>query len=109
MNRHMALLMGTPAEERMHEALGYRYTGCAGGPAAGWINSMGAMMSGAFRGQPGSYGTGMMGGYRGAPGVSEAQGDADISVLVLVLIALAAAAVGGALVLAGRRGSRSMS
>lgn len=109
MNQHMAVMMGTAGEERMHQALGYRYTGCPGGPAAGWIGPMGGMMSGAFHGEQGNYGTGMMGGYRGGMMGFGGTGDGDVSVLGVVLIALAAAAVGGALVLAGRRISRSNS
>jgi hypothetical protein len=110
MNRHMATMMGTAGEERMHTALGYRYTDCPGGPAAGWVGPMGGMMSGGVHGEPGPYGRGMMRGYRGASGGMmgfEGAGDSDVSVLDVVLIGLAAAAVGGALVFAGQRIGRS--
>jgi hypothetical protein len=109
MNSRMAAMMGSSGEERMHQALGYRYSGCPGGPAAGWIGAMGGMMSGAYRGESPNYG-GMMGGeYRAGYGMMgfRGSGDSDVSVLGVVLIALGAAAVGGALVFAGMRLSRS--
>lgn len=110
MNRHMAAMMGSAGEERMHQALGYRYSGCPGGPAAGWVGPMGGMMYGGTGGEPGNYGGGMMGGFPGHRGGMmgfASSGDSDIGVLGVVLIAFAAAAVGGALVFAARRLGRS--
>lgn len=103
MNRHMTVMMGSDGEERMHQALGYRYSGCPGGPAAGWVGSMGGMMSGSYEGS-GGFGGGMMGGgdRGGMMGVGGSHGD-DVGVLAAVLIGLASAALGGALVFAGMR------
>lgn len=107
MNRHMTAMMGSAGEERMHQALGYRYSGCPGGPAAGWVGPMGGMMSGNYEGS-GNFSGGMMGGgNRGGMMGLSGSGDSDISVLGAVLIALAAAAVGGALVFAGMRLGRA--
>jgi hypothetical protein len=107
MNRHMTVMMGSVGEGRMHQALGYRYSGCPGGPAAGWVGPMGGMMSGRYEGS-GGFGGGMMGGgYRGGMMGFGDSGDGDLSVLGVVLIALAAAAVGGALVFAGMRLGRT--
>lgn len=107
MNRHMTAMMGSGGEERMHQALGYRYSGCPGGPGAGWVGPMGGMMSGNYEAS-GNYGSGMMGGGygRGMMGFEDS-GDGDISILGVVLIALAAAAAGGALVFAGMRLGRT--
>lgn len=110
MNRHMVAMMGNAGEERMHQALGYRYSGCPGGPAAGWVGPMGGMMYGGSGGESENYAGGMMGGYPGYRGGMMgfgSSGDSDIGVLGVVLIALAAAAVGGALVFAGQRLGRS--
>jgi hypothetical protein len=102
MNRHMTVMMGSVGEGRMHQALGYRYSGCPGGPTAGWVGPMGGMMSGSYEGS-GSFGGGMMGGgFRGGMMGFGDSGD-DVSVLGAVLIALATAALGGALVFAGMR------
>jgi hypothetical protein len=109
MNSHMTAMMGSSGEERMHQALGYRYSGCPGGPAAGWVGPMGGMMYGNYGGESGNY-RGMMGGeLRGGSGMMGFghSGDSDISVLGVVLIALAAATVGGALVFGGQRMGRS--
>jgi hypothetical protein len=74
MNRRMTLMMGEPGERRMHMALGYRYSGCPGGPVAGWVGTVAGMMGGGGTGgsEPGTLG--------------------------IALIALAAAAVGAGLV-----------
>ncbi len=71
MNRLMASMMGSSGEERMHEYIGHRASGCGGGSVpSGFGRMMGsvAMMGGA----PGSAGaSGMMGGAGGgysAPG-----------------------------------------
>jgi hypothetical protein len=107
MNRQMTVRMGSAGEERMHRALGYRYSGCPGGPGAGWVGPMGGMMSGNYEGGSGGFGGGMMGGgHRGGMMGFGDSGDSDISVLGVVLIALAAAAVGGAVVFAVMRPSR---
>lgn len=102
MNRRMAAMMGSAAEERMHEALGHRYSGCPGGPTAGWLAPMGAMMSGRYSAESVSA-AGMMGRYRGGMMGFGDSGDSDIGVLGAVLIALGAAALGGGLVYFGRR------
>lgn len=102
MNSHMTLMMGSAGEERMHLALGYRYSGCRGGPAAGWVGAMGGMMSGNYEGSGGYGGRMMGGGYRGGMMRFGDSGD-DVSVLGAVLIALASAALGGAVVFAGVR------
>lgn len=109
-NHRMAAMMGNSAVERMHQALGYRYTECPGGPDAGWVGPMGAMMYRGPGGESGNYGSGMMGGYPGYRGGMMGfgdTGDSDIGVLGVVLIAFAAAAAGGALVFAAQRMSRS--
>jgi hypothetical protein len=109
-NRRMAAMMGTSAVQRMHQALGYRYTECPGGPDAGWVGPMGAMMYRGPGGESGNYGSGMMGGYpgyrRGMMGFG-GSGDSDIGVLGVVLIAFVAAAAGGAVVFAVQRVGRS--
>jgi hypothetical protein len=102
MNRRMTLMMGEAGDRRMHVALGYRYSGCPGGPASGWVGPMAGMMGGAGTGGSGS---GMMGGdyedrgsYSGTMMSSGGHGDSGISTLGVVLIALAAAAVGAGVV-----------
>jgi hypothetical protein len=105
MNRHMSLMMGGRGEERMHMALGYRYSRCPGGPASGWVGRIGGMMSGRRVG-PGNFEPGMMGEYRGGMMGSRSSGDTDIGVLGVVLISFAAAVLGGGLVfMATRRSS----
>lgn len=109
MNRRMTLMMGEAGEHRMHVALGYRYSGCSGGPASSWVGPMAGMMGG--RGTGGN-GSGMMGGgdyeergsYSGTMMGSGGHGDSGISTLGVVLIALAAAAIGaGAVALLTQR------
>jgi hypothetical protein len=106
MNRRMTLMMGSAGEEHMHEALGHRYSGCPGGPAAGWIGAMGGMMTWRHAAESVST-TGMMGGYRGGMMGFGSSGDGDVSVLGAILIAFGAAALGGGLVLLSQRLSRS--
>jgi hypothetical protein len=104
MNRHMSLMMGKAGEERMHMALGYRYSGCPGGPASGWVGPMGGMMSGRHGAGSGNFGSGMMGGYRGGMmGSGAADDDSGVGIVGVVVIALAAAALGGGLVLVAQR------
>jgi hypothetical protein len=99
MNRRMTLAMGDAGERRMHMALGYRYSGCSGGPSSGWVGPMAGMMSG--HGTDGN-GARMMGGgeyeergsYAGSMMGFSGHGDSGIGALGVVLIALAAAAVG---------------
>ncbi|MGE5408511.1 MAG: hypothetical protein ACM3NV_07855, partial [Syntrophothermus sp.] len=50
MNRRMSAMMGEVGEQRMHMALGYRYSGCPGGPAPGWLGPMAGMMGGGVGG-----------------------------------------------------------
>jgi hypothetical protein len=99
MNKRMTLMMGEAGERRMHVALGYRYSGCSGGPASGWVGSMAGMMGG--RGSDGYPGT-MMG---------FAHHDGDVSALGDVLIAHAAGALGAgvALLVVRRQPGRSAS
>lgn len=102
MNERMALMMGEVGERRMHTALGYRYTSCAGGPASDWVGPIAGMMGG-----PGSGGNGpgmMRGGeYRGGGYSGSMMGSGhhggDVSMFGVVLIALAAAALGAGLVM----------
>lgn len=99
MNRRMTLMMGEVGERRMHTALGYHYSGCADGPAMGWVGPVAGMMSG--RGT-GADDLGMVGGdnYEGRGGHAgtmmglSGDGDGEVDTLDAVLIALAAAAVG---------------
>jgi hypothetical protein len=110
MNRRMTAMTGAAGERRMHIALGHHYSGCAGGPASGWVGPMGSMMSGR---SGGNIGPGMMGrgeyenrGSRQSTMMDfRGHGDSDISAMAVVLIALGAAALGGGLValLRGRR------
>jgi hypothetical protein len=114
MNRRMTRMMGAVGERRMHVALGYRYAGCRGGPAWGWMGPMAGMMHGHYGGgeSGGSFGPGMMGGngegegheYRGSMMGSRHRGGDGIGDLGVVLVALAAAAIGaGIAVLVLRR------
>ncbi len=105
MNRRMTQMMGEDGERRMHVALGHRYSGCADGPASGWVGPLAGMMGGA-------YGEGMMnvsrseerGNYPGTMMGARGHGDGDLSTLGIVLVALAAAALGaGAATLFSRR------
>lgn len=100
MNRRMTAMMGEAGERRMHIALGYRYSGCSGGPASGWVGPMAGMMG--ARGSGGN-GPGMMGGgeygergYHWGGMMGSAEGGSGISALGAVMLALAAAAVGAA-------------
>jgi hypothetical protein len=101
MNRRMTRMMGAVGERRMHVALGYRYTGCRGGPAWGWMGPMAGMMHGHYGGGE-SGGSGMMGGngagdgseYRGSMMGSRHHGGGGIGNFSVVLVALAAAAIG---------------
>ena len=103
MNRRMTLMMGEAGERRMHTALGYRYSGCSGGPASGWVGPVAGMMGGSGTG---GNGAGMMGGgeyeergnYSGTMMGSDGHGESGIDTLGVVLIALAAAAVGAGVV-----------
>lgn len=106
MNRRMESIIGHTGERRMHIALGYRYSGCGGGPASSWMGPMAGMMFGRYGAGAGGSGPGMMGGYPGRdrggyPNRMMGGGpgsDNDMGVLGGVLIALAAAALGGGLV-----------
>lgn len=112
MNRHMTLTMGPAGERRMHIALGHRYSGCAGGPASGWVGAMGTMMSGRSGGS-GGFGT-MTGGRpygrrnpgRGAMMGSPLDGDGGIGALGVVLIAVCAAALGAGIVVLAQQRNR---
>ncbi len=116
MNRRMAWMMGAAGERRMHVALGYRYTGCRGGPPWGWMGPMAGMMYGRYGGDEsgGHHGSGMMGGpwegegdeYLGSMMSGWHHGDGGIGGIGVVLIALVAAAVGGgiAVLVLRRRG-----
>lgn len=87
MNRRMAAMVTSRGERRMHVALGYRISGCVGGPASAWIASMGSMMSG----RAGEYAGGMMaagGGWRSG---------SDMATGSAIVIAVASALLGGAL------------
>lgn len=119
MNRHMRWMMGAPGEQRMHVALGYRYSECEGGPASRWVGPMAGMMFGGYGGGEsggGYYGPGMMGGgwdggrgdYRGSMMGDGWHHDGDIGAWGVVLIAFGAALLGaGAVALAlHRRGPR---
>ena len=98
MNRRMTLMMGEAGERRMHTALGYRYSRCAGGPSSAWVGPLAGMMGG---GGSDGYGPGMMrggpnngdGAYSGSMMGSGHDGG-DVSVVGAIVIALAAAAVG---------------
>lgn len=85
MNRRMTRMMGEAGERRMHVALGYRYSGCSGGPTSSWVGPMAGMMGGRGYVERGNHSGTMMG-----PG----HGDSDVSTLGVVLIALASAALG---------------
>ncbi|MGE5407913.1 MAG: SHOCT domain-containing protein, partial [Syntrophothermus sp.] len=106
-------------EQRMHMALGYRYSGCPGGPAPGWLGPMAGMMGGGVGGS-GGYRPGMMGegeyGQRGdSPGTmmdghgpGSERGDEDFSgpsagAMVGMMAVLIGAAAIGVLLLARRR------
>lgn len=106
MNRRMAEVMGERGERRMHIALGYRYTGCGGGPAWSWTGPMAAMMIGG-RGRGGhayGFGPGMMGGlwHRGGEEGDSFDG-AWAAAMLAMMAALIAAVVVGVLWLARRR------
>ena len=47
MNQHMAAMMGTAGEERMHQLMGRWYAGCTSGAAAGTGMMGGGMVAGA--------------------------------------------------------------
>lgn len=99
MNRRMTLMMGGAGERRMHIALGYRYSSCAGGPATSWVGAMAGMMGGRGAGgnRPGMMAAGEYeerGSYSGTMMSSSGHRDSGISTPGIVLIALAAAAIG---------------
>ena len=61
MNQRMAAMMGTAAEERMHQLMGRRYAGCTSGAAAGTgMMGGGGMMAGAGPMAAGVGGAAMM-------------------------------------------------
>jgi len=96
MNAHMVAMMGEGGERRMHVALGYRYSGCRGGPAGSWMGPMAGMMLGGGGHEGGGYGPGMMGGYASpAGGEDEFDGPSAAAMvgMMAVLIGAAAAAV----------------
>ena len=116
MNRRMTVMMGEAGERRMHIALGYRFSGCPGGPVSGWVGALGGMMGG---GGSGSYGPGMMGGGSGSeygPGMmgdyrsGSAAGDDDFdgpsaAAMVGMMAVLIGAVAVAVLLLARRRSS----
>jgi hypothetical protein len=113
MNAHMVQMMGPQGERRMHIALGYRYTGCAGAQQSGWIGPMAGMMGGygSGGGYPrGGVGQGMMGGRSYGPMMGWGFGSqgGGVSALGAVAIGVGAAILGGLLValVLGLRGRR---
>ncbi len=101
MNERMTAMMGSGGEERMHIALGRRYSGCGGG-SAGWMGPMAAMMDG--RGGMmggGPYSGSMMGFGRGG------HGGGGMGAVGVALIAMAAAALGAGLAVLLVRDRRS--
>lgn len=107
MNRFMTAMMGRAGEERMHQLLGRRFSGCGGGafPAGagvgrmmGALGTMGSMMGG--YGQPGGSGTdgasgSMMGGYGGGTpsNQSEDQGPSAAAMVGMMAVLVAAVAL----------------
>lgn len=91
MNVRMNKTMGEFGDRRMHVALGYRYSGCSGGPTSGWIRPVAGMMA-----------------LPGAKMGSGGHGDLEITTLGGVLIAFGSAALGaGAAALLSRRRGRA--
>jgi len=98
MNDLMASMMGERTEERMHQLLGRRFTGCARRGAA----SFGAMM-GMMGGVAGNGGAGMMGGRSGdgygsfgsmmGRTSSQSDGDDDSDLAAVLMVVLMAALV----------------
>jgi hypothetical protein len=112
MNRRMTLMMGEAGERRMHVALGYRYSGCPGGPASGWVGAMGGMMGGRGPGGYGpgmmggsgaEYGSGMTGGYRSGPGAGDNDFDGPSAAAMIGMMAVLIGAVAVVLLLLARR------
>ena len=113
MNSRMARMMGQAGERRMHVALGYRYSGCPGCPASGWVGPMAGMMRHLGSGR----GTDMMNvaetegrvGYPGTMMGTGSHGSGDLSTIGIVLVALASAALGAsaATLLSSRSRSKS--
>lgn len=91
MNRRMTRVMGGAGERRMHIALGYRYSGCSGGPAAGWVGPMAGMMGGSLGYRPGMMGEG---GFGRMMSFGHHGDDDDIGLATVVLIGLGSAALG---------------
>jgi hypothetical protein len=99
MNALMARMMGERSEERMHELLGQRFTGCARRGTA----SFGAMM-GMMGGVAGTGGPGIMGGRSGdgygsvgsmmGRTSSRSAGDDDSDLAAVLMVVLMAALVG---------------
>ena len=90
MNDLMARTMGERSEERMHELLGQRFTGCARRGTA----DFGAMM-GMMGGVAGTGGPGMMGGRRGdGYGSLGSSGDDDSDLAAVLMVVLMAALLG---------------
>jgi uncharacterized membrane protein len=90
MNDLMARMMGERSEERMHELLGQRFTGCARRGTA----NFGAMM-GMMGGMAGTGGPGMMGGRSGdGYGSLGSSGDDDSDLAAVLMVVLMAALVG---------------
>jgi len=108
MNDHMVAVMGEAGERRMHIALGYRYSGCRGGPAWSWMGPMAGMMfGGGYEG--GGYGPGMTGGpYRSRAGDEEDNFDGPSAAAMVGMMAVLIGAVAVAVSWLSRRrdGSR---
>lgn len=116
MNQMMTLMMGGRGEERVHEAMGRRFSGCGGGqlPAGfgqmmGAVNAMGMMggdMMGGGPGQSGPYGGpgSMMGsdGYNTASNENGEDFDGPSAGAMVGMMAVVIAAVALALFLLAR-------
>jgi hypothetical protein len=115
MNQIMSRMMGARGEERVHEAMGRRFSGCGGGqlPAGfgrmmGAVNALGmmggGMMGGAnrserFYGGPGS----MMGGYGSPTNTNDDDFDGPSAAAMVGMMAVLIGAVALALFLLARR------
>jgi hypothetical protein len=100
MDRRMTRMIGETGERRMHVALGYRYSGCPGGPASEWVGPMAGMMRGFGAGahNPGMMNVAETGERGSSSGTMMGSGGhgGDLSTLGIVLVALASAALGAA-------------
>jgi hypothetical protein len=90
MNRHLTWMLGRQAEQRIHMALGYRYSSCSGGPR--WLGQMGSMMSGRYGSRSSDFGPGVPARF------SHWRSDSDVPVWGIALIIFAAAIVSGGIV-----------